>query len=149
MTIKPGYPAPVSREYSDLPGVKRPCQLVLIVLAREIPRRGPFPEQFSLSARRRGSFRTSARPGCTSRCPSPVDFPPAPLSGITSQCHQTESPAFSAGIELNALIKSGCHCSEIGQHSCPARRRTAHLPAHRRAGGAAAHSHRLRDRHHV
>ena len=31
-----------------------------------------------------------------------------------SQCHQTESPAFSAGIELNALIKSGCHCSEIG-----------------------------------
>lgn len=33
---------------------------------------------------------------------------------MTSQCHQTESPASSFGMLVNASINSGCHCSDTG-----------------------------------
>lgn len=79
MTIRPAYPAPVCRGYSD-PRGEAPLPAGFIVLAREIPRRGAFRGRFLLSARRRGSSRTSARPECTSHFPSPADFPPAPPS---------------------------------------------------------------------
>ena len=86
----------------------------------EVARRCAFPVRPSPCARRQIFLAHRCCRNVHHVAPTLLIFSRGQTEWMTSQCHQTESPASSFGMLVNASINSGCHCL-IPATSLPAR----------------------------